>query len=698
MTAKCRIAADIGGTFTDIALVADDGALATRKVPSTPSNYADAVIAGIEGLMEGLARPLSDIDEVLHGCTVATNAILEHKGARTALLTTKGFRDVLELRRIRVPRLYDPLYVKPPPLAPRRWRFEVAERIGAHGEVVTPLDEDDVARAVSRIRDDGIEAIAVCFLHAYANPAHERRVGDILRRALPGLFVTLSSDVLPQIREYERTSTTVVNAYVGPPVKAYVRSMIDQMATAGIRGRLMVMQSSGGILDGEAVIETPAQIVECGPAAGVIGAARAGALGGYDNLITLDMGGTTAKASIVEGGEITVADEFEVGGEMSTGNSLISGGGYALKLPAIGISEVGAGGGSIVWLDMAGSIKVGPGSAGAVPGPACYAAGGAEPTVTDANVVLGFLNPSALVGGALPIDAGLAHDAIETRIARPLGQGLPETAHGIHAVANANMMRAIKAVTTHRGRDPREFALFAFGGSGGVHAAGLARELQVARVIVPPAAGVFSALGLLFADMKMNLARAFMHRTDGLPTADAERAFAGMEDEIAARLGYPRGDIRFQRQADLRYVGQAFDLTVPLPDGPLEAAAPALGQRFEAEHERRYGHAFAGAYPVETVNLRVVGTVPTAGARRIATDGGRGARGGRGAEVRRRANFGPRFGVVETPIMTRAGLAADPRPGPLIVEEYDGTTVVPPDCAARLDDHGNIVIDVAGAA
>lgn len=694
MAVNCRIAADIGGTFTDIAFVAEGGRLVTRKIPSTPDNYADAVIEGIDSLMGAQGRPLSEIDEILHGCTIATNAILEHKGAETALLTTEGFRDVLELRRIRVPRLYDPLYVKPPPLAPRRLRFEVEERIGAHGEIVVPLNEADVARAIERIREEGTVAVAVCLLHSYANPIHERRIGEILKRELPDVFISLSCEVLPQIREYERTSTTVVNAYVGPPVKAYVRSMIDQLAAAGIRGRLMVMQSSGGILDGETVIETPAHIVECGPAAGVIGAAHAGALNGYDNLITLDMGGTTAKASIIEAGEITISDEIEVGGEMSTGNALVAGGGYALKLPAIQISEVGAGGGSVVWLDMADSIKVGPHSAGAVPGPACYGAGGEEPTITDANVVLGFLNPMALVGGSLPIDARLSRKAIEDRIARPLGRELVETAYGIHVVANVNMMRAIKAVTTYRGRDPRDFALFAFGGNGGVHAIDLARGLQVGRVIVPPAAGVFSAVGLLFADMEMNLAHAFMHRVDAMPLDEAEQAYREMEDDISSRLNDGYSETQFQRLADLRYVGQAFELTVALPEGAFDAAVKGLGRRFEAEHKKRYGHAFEGAYPVETVNLRVIGTVPTQSAGHIGIDGSDAAAEDGGRPV----YFGPEFGFVETPVITRAALTPERRAGPMIVEEYDGTTVVPPDCLARLDPQGNIIIDVGSGA
>jgi N-methylhydantoinase A len=456
MAAIARIAADIGGTFTDVAVLSAGGRLATRKLPSTPANYADAVIDGITGLLGELGSPLEALEEVLHGCTVATNAILEHKGARTALLTTRGFRDVLELRRIRVPELYDPLYEKPAPLVARNLRFEIEERIGPNGEILTPLVEDDVLRAVERIESESVEAVAVCFLHSYANPAHERRTGEILRQKVSDRFISLSVDVLPQKREYERTSTTVINAYVGPPVRRYVRSMLQQLEAAGVRARLLVMQSGGGILDAPSALAKPALITECGPAAGVVAAEHVARLGGFPNVITLDMGGTTAKASVIEQGALSFADEYEVGGPMSGRAALAGGGGYALKLPVIDISEVGAGGGSIAWLDKAGSLRIGPHSAGALPGPACYGKGNDEPTVTDANLVLGYLNPDALAGGSVPLQGALARRAVAERIARPLGRGLLATAFGIHTVANASMMKAVRAVTTYRGRDPRD--------------------------------------------------------------------------------------------------------------------------------------------------------------------------------------------------------------------------------------------------
>jgi N-methylhydantoinase A len=685
-----RVAADIGGTFTDIAFITRDGVVATRKVPSTPGNYADAVIRGIDELMAEQKLDKGQIAEVLHGCTVATNTIVEHKGAKTALITTRGFRDVLELRRIRVPRLYEPLYIKPQPLVPRRLRLEVQERVGARGEVITPLNLASVKRAIARLKAERVEAVAVCLLHSYANPDHERRIGEILREALPGCFISLSIDVLPQMREYERTSTTVINAYIGPPVEVYLLSLMDQLKKGGLKGRLKVMQSSGGILAADAVVDRPAQIVECGPAAGVIGAGKLGTAAGYDNLISFDMGGTTAKTSIIEKGKMLLSDEYEVGGGISASSPLMKGGGYALKLPVIDIAEVGAGGGSIVRLDKAMSIKVGPQSAGAVPGPACYAAGGEDPTVTDANVVLGFLNREALCGGTVPIDAERSRAAIMKRIAEPLGRSLIETAYGIHLVANANMMRAIKGVTTYRGRDPRDFTLYAFGGNGGVHGVELARSLQIPMVVVPPAAGVFSAIGLLTANVELMVAQALLSRTREMDLEKAEQVFRALEDQITQQLGYARKSITFQRAADLRYSGQAFELTVPAPNRKLDAVALAeLERLFELEHERTYGHAFSGTYATETVTLRVTGSVTPEGVQTSVR-----TRASDQPESRRSVYFGPEYGERDTPILARNALNDQPRAGPLIVEEYEGTAVVPPNCAARLDAAGNIVIEV----
>ncbi len=684
-----RLAADIGGTFTDLALTAPDGTSVTMKLPSTPDDYGRAIVEGTLRLCREWEIVPHQLSQILHGCTIATNAILENAGARTALITTRGFRDVLELRRIRVPRLYEPLYQKPAALAPRDLRLEVDERIGPRGEIITPLDEASLHTAIAVLRARKVEAIAVCLLHSYANPAHERRIGEALRAALPECFVTLSVDILPEIREYERTSTTVINSYVGPVVRSYVDGLQRRLTGAGIMAPLLVMQSSGGILDAAGAMEMPARIVECGPAAGVIGAAWAAARAGYRDVITFDMGGTTAKASLIEAGRIAQTDEYEVGGGISLSSKLVKGGGYALKLPVIDISEVGAGGGSVVWLDRAGGLKVGPRSAGAVPGPACYGAGGNAATVTDANVVLGYVSPVALAGGTVRIDARIATRVIREQVAAPLRQSPDEAAFGVFAVATATMMRALKAVSTYRGRDPRDFALCAFGGNGGIFAAFLASELGIKRVLVPPAAGVLSAIGLLVSDKSYTQSTAFLHRTSATSMKILRTALAALQTAIERRLG--RGRINFDAFASMRYAGQAFELRVPIAAG---ASLAELSAAFEAEHERTYGHALQGTMPTEFVNVSVVGRLDAPGrkAERLTLTATREA--AATPTGRRAAYFGRVHGRLVTPVIARKDLSSRPRRGPLIIEEYEGTTVVPPGSRAHLDRFGNIVIAV----
>ncbi|MEP7243980.1 MAG: hydantoinase/oxoprolinase family protein [Gammaproteobacteria bacterium] len=686
-----RIAADVGGTFTDIACLSSDGELTTCKLPSTPHDYAQAIIAGIEILTRDRQAEAADAT-VLHASTVATNAILEGKGALTALVTTEGFRDVLELRRIRVPRLYDPLYEKPQPLVPRRRRYEITERLGPKGEVITPLDEAQVHALADVLVQSAVEAVAISFLHSYANPAHEQAVAEILRAELPHAFISISSEVLPEIREYERTSTTVVNAYVGPVMAKYLSSLREQLSSRGLRGPLLMMQSSGGTMDVKQVIARPATVVESGPAAGVIGAARIGARAGYAHLITFDMGGTTAKASLVEDGAVVSTDEYEVGGGISLSSRLAKGGGYALKLPVIDVSEVGAGGGSIVQVDAGGGLKVGPESAGAVPGPACYAKGGTQPTVTDASVVLGYLNPQSLAGGTVPIDSGLARGVLQELSTR-LGKDVFEVAHGIHRLANATMMRAVKAVSTYRGRDPRDFTLFAFGGNGGVHAAALAEELQMQRVIVPPAAGVFSAVGLLCADHESVRSVAFLRSLDADSVAEIGKHCRVLERQALEELGV-RDSVSVRWRAELRYAGQGFELPVELRPGAADAQEVAeIRGRFEREYQRTYGHALENR-PIDFVALRVFATVPPQGP----SSNFRMGRVRHRAPVApwRDAYFGKQHGLLSTAVIERRDLTSTPRTGPLIIEEYEGTTVVPPEAHAALDAHDNIVITLEG--
>ena len=685
-----RVAADIGGTFTDIAAVTEDGELLTWKLPSTPPNFADAVSTGIEALFRKHSIKLSEIDEILHGCTVATNAILEQKGAKTALITTKGFRDVLEIQRVRVPKLYDPLYEKPPPLVPRNLRFEVDERLDANGRVIRELDLKQLNEVIEKLKKVDIEAIAICFLHSFVNPAHEEMVETIIKKEFPHCFVSISSKILPQKREYERTSTTVINSYVGPPVSRYLLALIQKLKLSNVTNRLTVMQSSGGVLDAESCLEKPAHIVECGPAAGVVGAEYIAKKAGFDNVITLDMGGTTAKASLIEGGRYTLADEYEVGGGMSSSSALVGKGGYALKLPVIDIAEVGAGGGSIAWLDGVGSLKIGPESAGALPGPACYGLGGERPTVTDANLVLGYLNPKGLAAGTVLIDKEISEFAIKKEIAEPMRLGLLETAYGIHSVANASMMRAVRAVTTYKGRDPRDFILFAFGGAGGLHAAELAKTLKIKKVLVPKAGGVFSALGLLYTNLEASETAPFLSLLAEVPLQAAEQRFLQLQKKITKTIGGDAEKITFKKFADLRFQGQAYELNIPFQNSFLnKEELKKLASSFEKKHLTRYGHAFSGEFPIELVNLRLVGIKST-----LMPKLAHAAKDTRYEACSRKAYFGPDIGLVTSRVVSRDGLEANAIEGPLIIEDYEGTVVVPPNCKAYLDDMGNIIIEI----
>ena len=685
-----RAGSDIGGTFTDIAYIDEAGVLHTGKVPSTPERYGQGVVDGIDRLARQQSLALNAMREMVHGCTIATNAILEGKGAKTALVTTEGFRDVLELRRIRVPRLYEPLYVKPSPLSPRNLRFEVRERLDAKGGVVTPLNEEDVHVIAQEILAQGVEAVSVCFLHSFANTDHERRTGEILRELLPNMFISLSIDVLPEIREYERVSTTVINAYVGPIVKRYVEDMASDLQAVGCAAKITMMQSSGGTVGAASVLEKPAQIVECGPAAGVVGAAYLCERLGIDSAITFDMGGTTAKGSLIENGELIYADSYEVGGSVSAAGTIAGGAGYALKLPVIDISEVGAGGGSIVRIDRAGSIKVGPDSAGAVPGPACYAAGGEDPTITDANVVLGYVSQTALAGGTVPIDAELARRAVAEKVAEPLGMDLLQAAYGTHLVANATMVRAIKGVTTYRGRDPRDFSIFAFGGNGGVHGAGIARSLEVRRVIVPPAAGVFSAVGLLVAKQSVTLSAAYSDELMASDIAVVNDHYGRLRQDAERLLDLSGRVPNFRLEAEMRYVGQAFELTIPIgADAFSNTVKTKLRPMFDAEHERRFGHKFDESNAVEVVTLKIHATDPEDQAPLKLT-----VPPAKPLNFGRQAYFGDEFGTLSTPVVNRGAVSSEPRQGPLIVEEFEGTTVVPPDARVHRDVSDNIVIDL----
>ena len=685
---RFRVAVDIGGTFTDIVFLDADGRRHVKKVSSSVEDYARAIVDGLREVFEENALSGGDVIEVLHGTTVASNALLELRGVRTGLITTRGFRDVLEIRRLRMPRLYDLTWEKPPTLVERRLRQEVDERIDVRGGVQRPLDDGDVERVLDGLLAQNIEALAVCLLNSWANPVHEARIKAIVQRRAPGLPLCLSSEVLPEIKEYERTSTTVINTYVLPIVQRYLATLRSGLDAIAVRGPLLIMQSNGGLMTDEAAAARPMHIIESGPAAGVVGAQALAKRIGLDKLITFDMGGTTAKASLVEDGAISRAAEYQVGGGIMHGSRLLTGAGYLLRVPAIDLAEVGAGGGSIVWRDAGGALQVGPRSAGASPGPLCYDLGGSEPTVTDANVILGYLSPAALAGGAVKLNAARAHEVFQERVAEPMGLPLAEAAYGAHLIAASNMMRAIRAVSSERGRDPREYALFAFGGNGPLFAARMARELEMTRVVIPPAPGLFSAFGLLYSEVEHHYVRTWRRRTRGLDAAELGEAFGRLEDEARRQLaseGFSGAAVRLERSADCRYQGQSFELTVPV------TASLALDEAFGREHERTYGHRAGPDEPVEIVSLRVVGRGlsdrPRVGERPAALQAPQ------TAAAMRRVYFGAQAGWLTTPILSRADLVT-PREGPAVVEEYDATCVVPPGARAALDAWGNIVMEV----
>jgi N-methylhydantoinase A len=693
MSTTFRVGVDIGGTFTDIVLVGSDGSIHTKKVSSSVENYAAAIVDGLAELFSETGLTGAAIEEVRHGTTVASNAILERKGALVGLITTQGFRDVLEIRTLRMPRLYDVGWTKPEPLVERYLRQVVDERVDHRGTIERPLDPADAERAVDALLTEEVEAVAVCLINSFANPAHELMIKNIVARKAPGLTLSISCEVLPEIKEYERTSTTVINAYVMPVVADYLRAMRGNLDAAGISAPLLLMQSNGGLTTAAAAMARPIHIIESGPAAGVVGAQALARAKQLKNIITFDMGGTTAKAAIVEQGELTRAHEYAVGAGIVIGSRLLTGAGYTLKVPAIDLAEVGAGGGSHIWIDAGGALQVGPQSAGAEPGPVCYDKGGDVPTLTDANVLLGFINPTALVGGALKLNAEKAQLLFAEKVAKPLGMTIERAAYGAFEIATSNMIRAIKAVSTERGRDPRDFALFAFGGNGPLFAAAMASALGIGRVVVPPSAGLFSSFGLLYADLEHHYSRTLRRLLRGANLAEIGAAWDTLAREAQAELaaeGFIGPRARVKRSAALHYKGQTYELVVPVPDGPIDdGTVAALETAFGEEHERTYGHRAGPDEPVELISIQVVGLglrdrgMPE----RIRSD-----RAEPPPPPPRPAWLGAAYGWVKTPVLRRSDLGSG-RTGPLIVEEYDATCLVPPSARAGLDEAGNIVIE-----
>ena len=686
-----RIGVDIGGTFTDVALVEEaSGRIGIAKVPTTPQDFGQGVLAGLRAALGEHRVAPGAVGLLAHATTVVTNALLERKGARVALVTTRGFRDVLELRRSSRVDLYDLDQDAPAVLVPRRRRYEMSERIDAQGQVVQPLADAEIAPLVARLRADRVEAVAIVLLFSFLNDRHERQLAAALRAALPGVPVFVSSEVLPEIREFERTSTTAVCAYVAPILESYLRRLEDATRSLGLP-KLHVMGSSGGLFDVAEGLKMPVMAVESGPAAGVIAAQLAGRQLGRGNLLSFDMGGTTAKASLIENGRIETTAEYEVGGHGNV-NRWMHGTGHPIRVPVIDLAEVSAGGGSIAWVDPAGALRVGPHSAGAEPGPVCYGQGGTRPTVTDANLLLGYLDSRSLLGGGLPIDYGRAERAVTDELARPLGQTPLEAAAGVIAVVDNAMAEALRIVSLQRGRDPREFSLIAFGGAGPLHACRLADELQIPEVIVPPIPGGFSALGLVGSDLKREYVRTFFARLDRAEPPRLATAFAELEAAARTLLdhaGVAAADRAVERAADLRYARQAYELTVPFAAGAITRdSLDRVAQNFHARHRQTYGHD-SPSEPVQLVNIRVtaLGRRPAMTLRQPSA-----AAAGEARKSGRRAWF-RETGRIEVAVLARERLRPGERlQGPLVIESLDSTVVLPPGWRGMVDDNGFLLL------
>jgi N-methylhydantoinase A len=697
---KYRVAVDVGGTFTDLVILNEtDGRIQTLKVSSTPHDPSEAVLTGVKRAREELGIDLAAVNQFTHATTVCSNTILQRSGARTALLVTAGFRDVLEIQRHKRYRLFDQSYQKIAPLVPRQWSVEAVERIAATGEIVTPLDEAALRMTLMKLAqndEEKIDALAICFLFSFRNAVHEQRAGAIAREMLPGCFVTLSCEIYPQYREYERASTTVVNAYLGPRVSTYLDRMSHALAAAGVTAPLHLMQSNGGIISCATATKIPCRIVESGPAAGVIAAAHFGQLAGRNNLISFDMGGTTAKAGLIERGEVRQASGQEVGAGINI-SRILQGGGYYVGAATVDLAEVGAGGGSIAWLDD-GVLKVGPQSAGAHPGPIAYGLGGDKVTVTDANLLLGRIPAAYFLGGEMTLDMERARKVVQAQLAAPLNISVEDACAAVIEVASANMLKMLRIVTVEKGCDPADFSLVAFGGNGAVHGIELAADLGVREVIVPPAPGLLSAQGLLVADIRYDFRQTHVEGVVGGDMDAVERVFRALETQGRDALrdyGLAEDAISFHRSADMRYHRQAYEINVRLPDGAVNnTQQPALAEAFHEAHERLYGR----RDPRGVVQFVTLCVTATGNSRRLENkplaQGNGDAK--RARKTTRKVYFRD-HGVVECAVYDRTLLlAGDVLEGPALLEAADSTTVAPPGWRVRCDAVGNLIVTHEG--
>ena len=685
------VGVDVGGTFTDIIFAdTETGRTEVNKVPTTPDDPSDGVSAAVRDLCNRFDVSPGDIDHLLHGTTIATNAILQHDGARTGMITTKNYRDILHIGRHQRPEHYSIMQEVPwqdRSLVRRQHRLTVAERIAPPtGDILQPLDENELRSAVTRLQNAGIESIAVCFLFSYLNPEHENRAREIIEQEYPECFVTTSSSVSPQFREFERFTTASMNAFIGPKVRDYVSHLADRIGDEGINADLHVMSSNGGVATAKMVSERPVMTLLSGPAAGVLGGAWTGELSDRSRLITFDMGGTSADIGIVSDGTFAQA---------SARDTWIAG--YPLLVSMIDIHTIGAGGGSIAYADSGGGFRVGPRSAGAVPGPAAYGRGGQQPTVTDANVVLGRLDADYFLGGEMSLDASAAGEAIN-KLASSLHLDAPATAEGILTLVTANMANAIRSRTVQKGIDPREFTLVAFGGAGPLHAVDVARELGMAEVIIPPYPGITSAVGLLTTDLKYDTIRTEFQVSGEVDLARFNHDLAAMEEELTEQFlndGLDHSDISFKRSGDLRYVGQGYELRIMFPDSALDdAGLEDVFNQFHAQHRAEYGHDFPES-PIEVVNVRVtgIGEMPKVSRPEVGAGQSKEQALIKSAPCMFRANGS--LDSFETAFYQREHLPVGEKvPGPAIIIQRDSTTVVPPGNTVVTDTAANMIIQI----
>ena len=696
MSTRFRLGVDIGGTFTDAVLLSEEsGETSIAKVPSTPSDPSAGFLDAVTRILAANAVAPEDVSYLVHGTTVATNSLIEGTTPPAAFVTSAGFRDMLEIARQVRPSLYDVHFTKPPPLVPRNHCFEVRERLDARGNVLEPLDETEVYALAERLLDEEVVSVAVCLLHAYLNPAHERRVEEILRERCPGLLISISSSVCPEIREYLRASTTVINACVRPVVAHYLGGIERRLSEGGFESELLVMQSNGGVFTFENAAEKPVYMVESGPAAGVIAAEFVASALGFRDVISFDMGGTTAKVGLVLDGQPKITKEYEVGAQALSGRGQSRGSGYPIRTPVIDLVEIGAGGGSIAWVDPGGILRVGPQSAGADPAPICYGKGGEEPTITDANVVLGRLNPEFFLGGEMGLRVDAARDGVERRCAQALGMDPVECAHGIVEIANAAMTNALRIITVQRGYDPRDLAMVAFGGAGPLHANRLCEEMNIPLLIIPPSPGTASALGLLVTELKHEFSQTRIMRRGEENIEAINQQFASMESAgstVLTRDGLARDDIAFVRQIETRYAGQSFELAIECAPGQLARAdLDAIHEAFHTEHRRTYGHGYPQE-PTELVNFRVtaIGRIRKPRLREIATAS---TPASAARKSTRAVHFRHTGGFLETDIYDRARLGAGHGlTGPAVIEEMDATTVIEPGYQVAVDKFGNLLV------